>query len=592
MPKAKSIDQFIADARKVHGDRYDYSKVVYVNSKTKVCIICPEHGEFWQSPNPHISHNAGCPKCGRVVTSQKLSFSKEDFIRQAKAIHGEKYDYSKVDYTNNSTKVCIICPEHGEFLQTPNAHISQKCGCPDCRSKRISESKRKDTASFILKAHTIHGYRYDYSKVKYKGVFERVCIICPEHGEFWQVPNVHLDGCGCPKCANLQASIRQTKTTEQFIADAKAVHGDKYDYSKVKYVNRKEKVCIICPEHGEFCQSPGNHVNLQSVCPKCVNRYSATTSEFIENAIKVHGYKYDYSKVNYTRNKDKVCIICPEHGEFWQKPNTHVSQGCGCPKCSPSYRLNTYSFIQKAKLKHGDRYDYSLVEYIDCEHKVQIVCREHGPFWQVPSAHLAGYNCPKCSRRYMDTEYFKEVAGKLHHGKYDYSLVDYKGSQEYVTIICPTHGEFQQVACQHLTGSGCPICSESRLEKYIRHILKQNHITFVSQKRFPWLRDDKAMRLDFFLPDYGTAIECQGIQHFMAVEYFGGDEGLKERRERDRLKENLCTRHGIKMLYFSDLGITYPYPVFEDAQMLIKAIKENLSVDHLIWKDPDLPLSF
>jgi predicted nucleic acid-binding Zn-ribbon protein len=158
-----------------------------------------------------------------------------------------------------------------------------------------------------------------------------VCIICLEHGEFWQTPSDHLSGRGCPKCGG-----RLVNNTEEFIQKAKEVHGDKYDYSKVEYVNSHAKVCIICPEHGEFWQSPNNHLNGKG-CPKCINpNHGLTTEEFIQKAREVHGDKYDYSKVEYKGGLTKVCIICPKHGEFWQIAREHL-RGQGCPICNVGY---------------------------------------------------------------------------------------------------------------------------------------------------------------------------------------------------------------------------------------------------------------
>ena len=124
----------------------------------------------------------------------------EEFIEKAKAVHGDKYDYSKVNYVDAITKVCIICPEHGEFWQTPNMHINDKNGCKLCGIKNRSNKRKKTTEQFIEKARKIHGNKYDYSKVNYVNSQEKVGIMCPKHGEFWQNPRKHLSGCGCSKC--------------------------------------------------------------------------------------------------------------------------------------------------------------------------------------------------------------------------------------------------------------------------------------------------------------------------------------------------------------------------------------------------------
>jgi hypothetical protein len=175
----------------------------------------------------------------------------ENFIKRAVEIHGNKYDYSKAIYKNLYTKVCIVCPKHGEFWQTPNAHIIRKQGCKLCSNEEIANKFKKSTEQFIAEAHKVHGDKYDYSKVEYVNNKTKVCIICHEHGEFWQTPSKHILGQECPKCT-VKHKNNQPKNTEQFIAEARKVHGDKYDYSKVEYVNDRTKVCIICPGHGEF----------------------------------------------------------------------------------------------------------------------------------------------------------------------------------------------------------------------------------------------------------------------------------------------------------------------------------------------------
>ena len=219
----------------------------------------------------------------------------EQFIAEAKAVHGSKYDYSKVEYKNNKTKVCIICPIHGGFLQVPKDHLDG-IGCKKCGVERRAKARRLNTDIFIHKAKKVHGEEYDYSKVEYIGTDDEVCIIDKKYNkEFWQTPRMHLKGNGSP--------FRRVLNLEEFIKRAKEIHGNKYDYSKVEYVNTETKVCIICPIHGEFWQKPNNHLRGEG-CPKCGCKVYDTNT-FISEACKVHGDKYDYSKVKYINNKTK-----------------------------------------------------------------------------------------------------------------------------------------------------------------------------------------------------------------------------------------------------------------------------------------------
>ena len=193
------------------------------------------------------------------------------------------------------------------------------------------------------------------------------------------------------------------KRKNKFIERAKIIHGDKYDYSKVDYINTHTKIIIICKKHGEFGQTPHHHKRGQG-CPKCQYTYKLTLNDFIEKAVKVHGNTYNYSKVNYINFETKVIIICKIHGEFSQTPHHHNS-GQGCPKCKPikiseKSRLTLDVFIEDAVKVHGGTYDYSKVDYIKSDIKIIIGCKIHGDFEQAPSHHKKGQGCPKCKINY------------------------------------------------------------------------------------------------------------------------------------------------------------------------------------------------
>ena len=196
----KTFIKFKTRAYDKFGDKYDYSQAVYINAQTPIKIICQEHGEFYQTTTNHLRTKCGCPKCGYKSFGDSKRKTTEQFIAEAKLIHGDKYDYSNVSYINNSTPVKIYCLKHQyEFSQIPSDHLSGK-GCPKCGNERIAESRRSNTAEFIEKAKKIHGDIYDYSKVNYHSDSEPIIITCQKHGEFLQTPNNHLHGKGCPKC--------------------------------------------------------------------------------------------------------------------------------------------------------------------------------------------------------------------------------------------------------------------------------------------------------------------------------------------------------------------------------------------------------
>ena len=348
---------------------------------------------------------------------------------------------------------------------------------------------------FIQRAKKIHGDKYDYSKVDYVNSRKEVCIICPEHGEFYQLPHIHLSGHGCSKCGRYKTEGARRKTTEYFVNEVIKQRGDIFSFEKTKYINNTTPVILTCKKHRfDFQRTPKDILTLKTVCPKCAKEIKRNTENFIEDAKKIHGNKYDYSKVEYKNNQTKVCIICPEHGEFWQRPNNHISSKHGCPKCGLS--LNG--------LLHN-----------------------------------------------KTTEYFIEKSKLIHGNKYDYSKTNYTKRSENLTIICPEHGEFLQRAGNHLVGAGCPQCVKSQLEESVSYLLTSNNIQFEYEKKFDWLKKITYLSIDFYLPEYNVAIECQGEQHYRPVKYFGGIEEYKRDVERDQVKESLLIEHGIKVFYFA-----------------------------------------
>lgn len=263
--------------------------------------------------------------------------------------------------------------------------------------------KRK---KFIEKSIKKHGNRYDYSKVEYVNSTTKVCIICPEHGEFWQTPQAHVRGHNCPKCSNKKRGDTFRSNVEDFISKASIIHKNKYEYEKDKYVNSETKIPIICPKHGVFWMTPMNHL-LGQGCPKCSGR-GLNTEEIISKFIEKHGSKYDYSKVSYTKMHDKVCIVCPIHGEFWQTPSKHLL-GQGCPKCSAEKRgklstMTTEDFINRGNVIHKGKYDYSKTEYTGTYNSLTITCPIHGDFIQRANDHLNGHGCPHCGNNISKVE--------------------------------------------------------------------------------------------------------------------------------------------------------------------------------------------
>ncbi len=190
------------------------------------------------------------------------------FIEKAKKTHGDKYDYSKVQYKSTREKVEIICLTHGAFWQSPYHHIGKRQNCPKCAVEIRGRNQMGDTKIFVSKSLDVHGDKYTYDEVKYINSKTKVKINCPEHGQFLQTPSEHLAGKGCRKCGIKSTNDRNRKSKGDFIRNAINVHGNKYDYSKVVYKSALKPVTIICSKHGEFTQRPNNHLNGQG-CSQC-----------------------------------------------------------------------------------------------------------------------------------------------------------------------------------------------------------------------------------------------------------------------------------------------------------------------------------
>lgn len=265
MPKRLTKEGFIERAILVHGDKYDYSKANYVNAHTKVCITCQEHGDFWQMPYSHLN-GKGCAICGREKTINCKRLSQDVVIEKMIATHGNFYNYSKFVYVDMHTKGVIICPIHGEFLQTAHEHISGQ-QCPICSGKQ-----KWTEEMFLNMAHKKFGNKFVYNH-DFVDSNTKIRITCPMDGDFYISPRNHLrNAYGCSKCAIRHQSKAQTLPWNVFVEKAKNKFGDRYDYSMINehnYIDTKHKVPIVCDKHGVFWQTPNNHINGAG-CPHCL----------------------------------------------------------------------------------------------------------------------------------------------------------------------------------------------------------------------------------------------------------------------------------------------------------------------------------
>lgn len=343
---------------------------------------------------------------------------------------------------------------------------------------------------------------------------------------------------------------------EIFIEKSKVIHNDKYDYSKVEYTNNKNKVEVICKEHGSFYIRPNCHLNNRG-CPKCgikMGSEKRKNKNWLQDCLNVHGDRYDYTNVCYINSKTKVEIICKEHGPFFMKLNAHIYQKQNCPRCQKKV-FNTNDFIKESTKIHDNIYNYSKVNYISCNLKVEIICNKHGSFFMRPSDHVnSKQGCPKCGKENMsklkrkDIDILLEEFIKLNGDLYDYSLINYFNNNTKVDIICKEHGVFKQTPKSHLKGNGCPRCKSSKGERRIISFLTEKNIDFIFQKKFDECLSKNKLSFDFYLSEQNICIEYDGDQHFKPINYFGGIEQFNKQKQNDKIKNKYCLDNKIKLI--------------------------------------------
>jgi very-short-patch-repair endonuclease len=311
MSQIDKTNLFITKAQKIHGNRYDYSKVIYINAKTKIKILCDKHGEFQQTPSNHLS-KFNCQKC-----ANNFKYDTYAFIERATQIHKNIYDYTKVNYINADTPVTIVCKTHGEFNQIPDFHINRKCGCPKC-----SNNVRLDVIEFIEKANNIHNNKYDYSKAQYSNNRNEIIIICKKHGEFTQKPFVHLSQHGCPSCIN--------KTEFKFFEIIKEIYPTIKRQYKAKWCKNKqclpfdfaiEEINIIIELDGEqhFKQisnwtSPEIQIEKDKYKILCANQNNFSVVRILQSDVYNNSFdwitelKYSIAKIIRERKIQNIFI--------------------------------------------------------------------------------------------------------------------------------------------------------------------------------------------------------------------------------------------------------------------------------------------
>lgn len=443
----------------------------------------------------------------------------EEFKKEIIDKYGDKYGLSKVIYKDSHTKILIRCKNCGnEFSISPTNLLSGK-GCPFCKYKKVADAKRIPKEQIIKRIEETNHFNYDYSQFNVSNQKEKGTVICHnkdkdgnEHGIFFKTAWHLIDGCGCPKCAS--EKLRQKK-----INAFNEINNSGYELIQDSFKTVKQKALFVCQKHGTFTSKPYLILKGQK-CPICLKEK--------QNKIKEDSYNAKQAIKDNLLEKRKL------------------------------------NFIERAMQIHGSKYDYSEVNYVNSITKVSIICPDHGEFWQTPANHLQGKGCPKCVGKNKTTDDFKKEATKIHNAKYDYSKVSYVSATLPVEIICPIHGSFFQTPNKHLSGEGCPACKMSHLENFVKNYLDIHNIRYIYQYKTDWLG---LQSLDFYLPDYNTAIECQGRQHFTKDNYYFGakniDDEFNKTLNRDKIKNLKCSKNNVNILYFTNVkNIDLSLPIY------------------------------
>jgi hypothetical protein len=338
-------------------------------------------------------------------------------IAQATEKFNGKFNYRFVNFVNKKTPVIIDCPVHGIFNQRLQTHAMSAHGCSKCASESGRMSQEEVIHRFNEAHDNIKNPKFDYSKVEYKGMTEKVEIVCLVHGSFWQLPSDHIRQHGCGKCKGDQCRERRTVSLEDMLAKFEEIHEGKYTYPEIEsyYVDGSTSIKIKCETHGIFVKEAHSH--LYYGCPKCGKASAAdklrgrekpnqrtTTEEYIAKANAKHDFRYEYDKTVYVKSKDTTIIVtCKKHGDFEISPKSHLT-GWGCKTCSrlemgERFSLKVPELVEKLNLIHDFKYDYSKVELCgDIKNiPITVICPDHGEFSILVGKHYK-YGCPVCEK--------------------------------------------------------------------------------------------------------------------------------------------------------------------------------------------------
>ncbi len=470
------------------------------------------------------------------MNSLNLKYSSENWIKKAKKIHKNKFNYSKTVYRGSREQINIICKKHGAFKLRASHHL-EGSGCRQCNIER----QRKSKSQFIKDSKIYHGNHYNYSLVEFKSIHDFVKIICPIHGTFKQKPSKHQKGQGCKKC-----NKGEVWNTKDFVKKAIIVHKNRFNYSKVKYRTTDTKVKIICKKcKNIFMQRPGSH--LRGVgCVHCAGKIPISEEMFKEILKDVHSDKIILlSKYKNKTLKVKVQCTC---GNVWlTTPNHLIKRKQGCRRCSVLKKTMTNKVFKKRLKDEHNGNIIPLENYKMSRTRIKFKCLKCGKKYKSEPRNVLRNGCHSCANR-KDYKEFNSELKKVHFGEI-IPIDKYKTHRDRI-LVKHKCGYMWKAVPSDLIGKkahGCPLCAKSWGNKKIYHFLDKNKISFETEKRFSSCKYKIPMPFDFYLTKKKILIEYDGEQHFMAIDFWGGKKGLDERILKDKIKDDWAKKNKIKL---------------------------------------------
>ena len=418
LKKAKTLtfEDFLEKAKAVHGNRYKYLGLRLVNGKSVVAVVCPEHGEWNQSASQHL-FGKGCKLCGNASGAEKRSKAPkiplgksttlESFSTIASELHNSKYTYQRLIHEKATLYVEATCPSHGSFRLRARHHING-VACMQCGREKTKNAIAMTLEEVEAKARLVHGNKYRYLRLRSTKAGRMLDLVCPEHGEITQNMFYHVKGHGCNLCGNKKIQESNRDTLEQFVAKAREIHGDTYEYLSLDYSSRYTKIRFNCPTHGEQIQSTNTHLSAEAGCYWCGSARGGEANrtgpeDFKQKSTDRHGDKYTYEGLSFEDGDTYTRYSCPSHGQVRQLAWSHL-KGSGCRKCGhekviEGLRDSLESFTEKAEQVHGQKYVYLKIQPINGAGVVSYLCSKHGFRVQNARAHLAGSGCASCGGR-------------------------------------------------------------------------------------------------------------------------------------------------------------------------------------------------